>query len=101
MIFIYITAGSAKDAKKISRHLLEKKLIACTNIHPIESMYWWKGEIQENTEFVVIAKTVEKNYQKIEKEIKNIHTYETPCVCSWKIQKTNQEFKNWVEEETK
>ena len=54
MIFIYITAGNVQDAKKISEHLLKKKLVACVNIFPIESMYWWNDEIQENQEFVKI-----------------------------------------------
>ncbi|MBD3204636.1 divalent cation tolerance protein CutA [Candidatus Woesearchaeota archaeon] len=96
MIFVYITAGNAGDAKKISRHLIEKKLIACTNIFPIESMYKWKGDIKEETEFVIIAKTIQEKYEQVKQELKEIHTYETPCIVSWEIKKGNKEFIDWV-----
>lgn len=100
MIFIYITAGNIADAKKIAVHLLKKKLIACVNIFPIESMYWWQGEIQENQEFSVIAKTRDSNFEKIDAEIKKVHTYDKPCVVSWKIDKAHKAFEDWVLEET-
>ena len=38
MILIYITCKDKEEAKKISKHLLEKKLIACTNMTPIETI---------------------------------------------------------------
>ncbi|MBN2423363.1 divalent-cation tolerance protein CutA [Candidatus Woesearchaeota archaeon] len=101
IIFIYITFPSREEAKKISKHLLEKRLIACVNIFPIESMYWWKNEIQEDNEFVIIAKTSEKNFEKVKQEVKEIHTYETPCIVSWKIDNVNSEFLDWIKKEIK
>ena len=65
MTLIYITCKDEEEAVKISKHLLEKRLIACSNMHPIRSMYWWQGKIQDEKEFVIIAKTVNKNYNKI------------------------------------
>jgi len=50
MTLVYITCRDEKEAVKISRHLLNKRLIACSNIHPIRSLYWWKGKIQDGKE---------------------------------------------------
>ena len=101
MIFIYITAGNIEDAKKISRHLLEKKLIACVNIFPIQSMYWWKSGIQDDTEFAIIAKTIDSNFKSVREETKKIHTYETPCIVSWKIDNADPDYEKWIEKESK
>ncbi|MBN1502774.1 divalent-cation tolerance protein CutA [Candidatus Woesearchaeota archaeon] len=101
MLFVYITAGNVKDAKNISKHLLQKKLVACVNIFPIESMYWFNNELQENTEFSIIAKTRDENFEKIDSEIKKIHTYDVPCVVAWKIDKAHKPFEKWVSKETK
>jgi periplasmic divalent cation tolerance protein len=44
-VFIYITNPSKKEAKRLAKHLIEKRLIACANIFPIESLYWWKNKL--------------------------------------------------------
>ena len=80
MILVYITCKDEEEAVKISKHLLNKKLIACSNMHPIRSMYWWNGKIQDDKEFVIIAKTKEKNYEKIKEEVKKLHSYDVTCI---------------------
>ena len=100
MILVYITCKDKEEAKKISRHLLEKRLVACTNVHPIESMYWWEGKIQEDNEFVVIAKTKDENYSKIKEEVEKIHSYDVPCILKIDAE-ANEEYAKWVDEEVR
>ena len=99
MILLYITCKDKKQAKDISKHLLEKRLVACTNIHPIESIYWWKGKIQEDNEVVIIAKTKEENYEKVKQAVKTLHSYDIPCILKIKAE-ANGEYNKWVEEST-
>jgi len=96
MILIYITTKDKAEAKNISKHLLEKKLIACANIHPIESMYWWENKIQEDNEVVIIAKTKDENYEKVKKEVKKLHSYDVPCVLKIDAE-ANEEYTDWVD----
>ena len=56
MIIVYITCKNNAEARKISKHLLEKKLIACSNMHKIKSMYWWNGRIVDDSEGVILMK---------------------------------------------
>ena len=100
MTIIYITCKDNKEAKKISKVLLEKRLIACSNIFPIESMYWWKGKIEEDNEVVIIAKTKDNNYSKIKKEVKKIHSYDVPCILKIDAE-ANEEYAKWVDEEVR
>jgi periplasmic divalent cation tolerance protein len=97
-IFIYITNPSRKKAKEIAKHLLEKRLIACANIFPIESLYGWKKKIAEEKEFVLIAKTLEKNFEKVRKEVEKIHPYEVPCLIKIPVS-SNEEYFRWLERE--
>ena len=48
LIFVYVTNPSKDEARKIAGVLIKKKLIACTNIFPIESVYPWKGKMKKN-----------------------------------------------------
>lgn len=95
MTLLYITCKDREEAKKISRHLLEKKLIACANFFPIESMYWWKGKITEDKEFVIIAKTTKEKIKDVEEEVKKIHSYDIPCILNVEAG-SNKEYGEWV-----
>ena len=97
---IYITASSQKEAMKISKHLLTKKLATCTNSFPISSCYWWKGKVVNDKEWVVIAKTKGNNYEKIKKEVGKIHSYEVPCIVQLPS-KVNKDYYNWLINEVK
>ena len=98
MTLAYIVCKDAVEAEKISLHLLKKRLIACANIFPIRSMYWWKGKMMNEAENVIIAKTNEGNFNKVVNEVKKIHSYEIPCIL--RIDSSaNKEFEKWADKE--
>jgi periplasmic divalent cation tolerance protein len=95
-VFVYITNPDRKVARKVSRHLLKKKLIACANIYSaVESKYWWKGKIERTKEVIVIAKTLNKNYNKIVKEVRKVHTYKVPCITKISVS-ANKDYEAWM-----
>ena len=98
MTLVYITCKDEKEAIKISKRLLEKRLIACSNIFPIRSLYRWKGKIKDEKEFVIMAKTIDKNYNKIKKEVSQMHSYDIPCILRINAE-ANESYEQWVKEE--
>ncbi|RJQ17605.1 divalent-cation tolerance protein CutA [Candidatus Woesearchaeota archaeon] len=99
--FIYITAASKEEAKKIAGHLLKKKLIGCANIYEnVTSLYPWKGKVAEEKECVLIAKTVASNYEKVKKEVEKIHSYTTPCIIKIDVD-ANKKYADWLKKEMK
>jgi periplasmic divalent cation tolerance protein len=95
---IYITAGDMAEAKMIGRKLVEERLAACANIFPITSIFRWKGGIDEANEFGIIVKTRSDKVKEIEKRVKEIHSYEVPCVVSFKIKEGLTDYLNWIDE---
>ncbi len=95
----YITASSEKEAGKIADMLLEKRLIACANMFPIKSRYWWKGKIEKSGEFLLLCKTQMKKSGKIIEEVKKVHSYETPCINFISVGKGSPDFFEWVDKE--
>ena len=89
------------EAIKIGKDLLKKKLIACYNLIPVESAYWWKGKIFDDKETLMILKAQKKDYGKIESIIIKLSSYETPEVISVKPDKVNKSYLNWISAETK
>ncbi|MBW2980407.1 divalent-cation tolerance protein CutA [Candidatus Woesearchaeota archaeon] len=99
MGLIYITCKDEKEARKIAKHLLEKKLIACANFFPINSMYWWEGKIEDDKEFLLLAKTTKKNANKVKDEVKKVHSYDVPCILEIDVD-GNKEYIDWVDRVT-
>lgn len=99
MILIYVTFPSKENAKEIIYLLLEKKLIACANLFPIESIYNWKGNREENQEIVALLKTQEKLFEKVKEEITKIHPYQIPCILKISVE-ANSLFASWINKET-
>ena len=100
MTLIYITCKDEQEAVKISKHLLDKRLIACSNMHPVRSMYWWNDKIADEKEFVIMAKTKEKNYEAIKEEVKKLHSYDIQCILKIKAE-ANESYGKWVDKEVK
>ncbi|MBW1738228.1 MAG: divalent-cation tolerance protein CutA [Deltaproteobacteria bacterium] len=100
--FIYITAGDMDEARAIGKALVSDRLAACVNIiDNINSMYWWQGEIQDDMEVIIIAKTKESLVPELIEKVKSMHSYDCPCVVSLPIVDGNKGFLEWVAEETR
>jgi len=100
-IFIYITNPTCEEARKIAKHLLERRLIGCAHIYSnVNSLYWWKGKIVDENEFILIAKTVEENYEKIKNEVERMHSYSVPCIIKISVS-SNKKYFDWLRGEIK
>lgn len=98
MVFIYSTFPSKKEAKGIGEKLVRKRLAACVNIFPIDSIYSWQRKIVDEKEFAVIIKTKKKNFKKIEKFILENHSYEAPCILEIPITQVTSKYLKWLKE---
>ena len=98
---VYITASDLEEARKIGRELVASRLAACVNIiDNMNSFYWWEGEIQDDREVVLVAKTRETLVPKVIDKVKSMHSYSCPCVVSLPILAGNPDFLQWIETET-
>ena len=98
LIAVYIPCGSDAEANKIAEHLLGKKLIACANIWPIRSLYNWGGELADEAEYVIFAKTKESAYNEIISEVEQIHSNDIPAIVKIKIE-VNKNYEKWLKQE--
>lgn len=101
MLLVYVTHQDEIEAKKMVMHLLEKRLIACANLFPIESMYWWKGKVENAKEVVSLLKTTPENWTALKQEIEATHPYEAPCIIRVEGEAANAAYAQWLAEETK
>ena len=99
---VLTTAGSAEEARKIARNLVEQRLAACVNIVPeIRSIYRWQGAVEEAGEWLLVIKTTAKNFERIREAIRQLHSYELPEYICLAIEDGSQDYLEWIAESTK
>ena len=98
---VYTTIGSEHEAKEIAKNLMDQKLIACANMFPINSLYFWDGKLQDDCEFAIIMKTRFELVEELITELTKIHSYDVPCIVCWEISKGNENYLSWIIQETR
>lgn len=93
---LLLTCSDSKEADNISKTLLDKKLIACSKKTSVSSSFLWKGKIDNSKEVLLIMDSIEENFNKVNTEVKKIHSYETFALTSIPITKTTKKVKNWI-----
>jgi periplasmic divalent cation tolerance protein len=99
---VLTTAGSPQEAEKIARALVDRRLAACVNVVPqIQSIYRWKGKIEQETEWLLIIKTRLRAVESVSQTIKELHSYELPECIILEVSDGSAAYLNWIEENTR
>ena len=76
---VLITAPDQQKASLIGKTLVERRLCACVNVVPtIRSIYWWNDTLQDESESLLLVKTVSSAVPALLQTLKQIHPYELP-----------------------
>src|SRR5579864_9200004 len=99
-IVVLVTCRSQSEAKKIARAVVEARLAACANVlgAPVQSIYRWKGKVERAKEVLVLLKTARKRFSALEREIRRMHSYETPEIIAVPIVAGSAAYLRWIEE---
>lgn len=101
MRMVYMTAKDEEQARLIGRSLVEGRLAACVNIlGRIESIFWWEGKVQADGEVALIAKTREELVDRLIARVKEVHSYQCPCIIAIPIVAGSTDYLNWLAQET-
>jgi periplasmic divalent cation tolerance protein len=95
--FVYMTAGSLDEARRIGRELVTARLAACVNILPqMHSIYVWEDKLNEDAEVVMIAKTTAACIPGLMAKVKSLHSYSVPCIVSLAVEDGHPPFLEWI-----
>lgn len=96
---ILVTAPDSRIARKIARSALAARLIACANlVSGIESIYQWKGKIEQGKEVLLLLKTARSKVAELEEHVIKNHPYDTPEFVVLDIAQGNKRYLQWLTE---
>ncbi len=96
---VLTTAGTNDEAKNIAAALVERRLAACVNItQPIQSIYRWKGTVENAEEWLLIIKTTATAFESVRATISELHSYELPECIMLSIEDGSAAYLSWMAE---
>ena len=97
---VLVTCGSRAEARRIARAVVTRRLAACANIFEgrVESVYRWKGKVEQAREFLLLMKTSKARLAALEAEVKRLHSYEVPEFIALRIMAGSRDYLAWLAE---
>ena len=96
-IVVLLTAGSQEEASRLAEMLVGAHLAACVQIMPqMESIYRWKGEVHRAPEFLLLAKTTAACFDELEREVRSLHTHDTPEIIAVPVAHVSAPYFEWL-----
>jgi periplasmic divalent cation tolerance protein len=102
-IIVLVTCGSRKEARKIARALVGRRLAACVSeiSVPVASTYRWKGKIESAKEFLLLIKTSKRQFGAVRDAVRTLHSYEVPEIIALPIAAGSHAYLHWIAESVK
>ena len=99
-IVVFSTCGSAQEAERLARRLVDERLAACVNvISPVRSFYRWKGAIEDAAEWLLIIKSSRHLFDPLRVALESAHSYELPEVIGIPVVEGSRGYLAWMEQE--
>ncbi len=98
---VLITAPNVDVAAKLARALVAERLAACVNVVPgVRSFYRWEGEVQDDAEVLLIAKTRADRGEALAARVKDLHPYDLPEILELPATGGSAAYLAWVQSES-
>ena len=96
-IVVFMTAANGEEATRLAEMLVGAHLAACVQILPeMESVYRWQGKIERQSEVLLIAKTTRGKFDDLEREVRALHSYDTPEIVAVPIVSGSAPYLEWL-----
>ena len=94
---VFCTVPDADSGHRIAAQLVEYGLAACVNLIPgIESVYRWKGQLEKESEVLLMIKSRSADYTDVEAAISALHPYELPEIIAVPLSNGLPGYLDWV-----
>ena len=97
-VVVLVTCSSRREALKIARSVVERRLAACVNMldAPVRSIYRWKGKIEEGREILLLMKSSCARLAALQAEVERLHRYEVPEFIALPVVAGSEKYLAWI-----
>lgn len=93
---VVTTAPSPEEAEGLAEGILANRLAACVQMTEVRSFFLWEGELQREPETLLLIKTTDACYPKLEEYIGEFHSYEVPEIIRLPVTAGLGGYLDWI-----
>ncbi|MGH7493979.1 MAG: divalent-cation tolerance protein CutA [bacterium] len=99
---VVLTNTAAADGERIARKLVEEHVVACVNLYPVRSVYFWKEQVHLDEEVMLIMKVGQEGVDRLQRRLRELHPYELPefVVLEVDVQASSRAYVDFVRQGT-
>ncbi|MFI7539209.1 divalent-cation tolerance protein CutA [Streptosporangium sp. NPDC049376] len=98
---VRVTVSGREEASRICSAVVEERLAAAAQVvAPIESVYWWAGEIRRADEWLVVMMTTVGRFEALAARVRELHSYEVPQIVAVPLVAGTADYLEWIRRET-
>lgn len=102
MMIVVLCTIPAGKAEELADKIINERLAGCINIiSGVRSIYHWKGNVERDTEDLMVIKTQKSLFEKLRDFIKQNHPYTVPEIVALNVENVNNEYLEWLLKETR
>jgi periplasmic divalent cation tolerance protein len=99
LLLVFSTFANEDDAARVTRALVEERLIACANLLPgARSIYRWQGAVADEREVVALMKTRKQDWTALLSRLHELHPYDTPECIAVRVASGAPKYLAWLDE---
>lgn len=101
-LLAFVTCPTAEVAAGIAKILVEERLAACGNLVPgLRSIYTWQGKMCDESEVLLLIKTTDAAFGRLQARVVELHPYEVPEVIAVKVEAGLPAYLQWLADAVK
>jgi periplasmic divalent cation tolerance protein len=99
-IVVLSACGSAEEAEKLARKLIDQRLAACVTVIPqVRSFYRWEGVVTDTAESLLVIKTTRDLFAPLRLALESAHSYEVPEILALPVIEGSANYLSWMDSE--
>ena len=99
MLIVFTTVSNPQESEDLAKKIVKAKLAACVQILPqMKSVYFWENEVQVDDEHLLLIKTLEENFPKLETFIQANHSYDVPEIVAVPAKQVSENYLDWIKD---
>ena len=97
VVVMLTSVGTEQQGLDVAEALVHRREAICVNmVASVRSIYRWKGKVCEDTEYILVIKTLARQFEGVAATIREINSYELPEILSFGVRDVDARFRRWI-----
>ncbi len=97
LLVVLMSCPTRRQAVTLAKALVARRLAACVNVIPnCRSWFWWDGKVQRASEVLLLVKTSQRCFPRLQRLVPTLHPYDVPEILALPVAQGHPPYVQWL-----